>query len=152
MAFNITETLRQVQSHAAASARFSQTQLGEPFDAPVGAALLASVSMQAVSVVGLYLDGGTKEVHTVMLRIYRDVLKQPQADGETELAIAASELMQDIAEDFTLGARVREVDVAGQFGQPLAADWGHITIGSTIYRIVDIVIPIIVDDSATAAA
>ena len=152
MAFDISDTLDQVLSHAAASAHCDAWSLGEPITPPAGQRLHAAVYMRDTDTVSLYLDGGTLEVHNVILRLYRPVLREPIANSERELAQAASDLRQDLVEDFTLGAKVREIDVAGAIGgEGLGTEWGHVVIDNVMFRIVDIRIPIVVDDSATAA-
>lgn len=153
MVFNVAATLDVIHGHVAASGRFSSHGIGEPISPPDGDLLHGAVFMRGAGITKIYGDGGTQEVQVVMVRIYRNVLKQPQADGETELAIVAQEIAQDLIQDFSLGANVREIDIAsGQGGEPMTLEWGHVTIDQTIYRVVDIAVPIVVDDSATAAA
>jgi len=153
MAFNISDTLDVVLGHVASSGHVSGSSLGEPVIPPEGVErLFGSVYMRSTSVLIVYGDGATQESHVVVVRLYRPVLREPVADGERELAIAASELLEDLAEDFTLGATVREIDVAGgQGGVSLGSEWGHIEMGNLMYRVVDITVPVIVDDSATSA-
>jgi len=153
MAFNISATLDVVLSHVAASGHVSSYSLGEPVGPPEGIKLHGAVYMRGTRVLLVYLDGDTRESHIVVVRLYRPVLREPTHMSETELALAAAELMEDLVEDFSLGATVREIDVAGgKSGESIASDWGHVDIASVMYRVVDITVPIIVDGSATAAA
>ena len=153
MAFNIADTLRVILSHIAASGHVSSSSLGEPVGPPGGDKLHGAVYMRSTGVSSLYVDGGTRENHVAVMRLYRPVLRQPQAESELELALAASELLEDLVEDYTLGSNIREIDIAGgQGGGSLTTDWGHVEIGGVMYRVVDITVPIVVDDSATAAA
>jgi hypothetical protein len=48
--------------------------------------------------------------------------------------------------DFTLGDVVQEVDLLGEVGVPLRAQAGYITINQTMYRCMDITLPLIVND------
>jgi len=152
MAFNIKASLDAILSHLAASGRLSSYSLGEPVKVPEGAKLHGAVYMRRSGVDHLYLDGGTGEVHAVVVRLYRAVLRQPQSEGELELVNAVSELTEDFAEDYTLGTTVREIDLAAQFGEGISAEWGHVEVSGSMFRVVDITLPLVVDDSATAAA
>lgn len=153
MAFNISNTLDVLLSHVAASGHVSSNSMGEPIEPPSGDKLHGSVYMRSTTVQILYGDGGTQELHVAVARLYRPVMREPTDQGERELAIATSELMQDFAQDFTLGGTVREIDLAGgQGGEAMGAEWGHVVIKDLMYRVVDITVPIVIDDSAAAAA
>ena len=147
MAYDIEDTLRFIQSHLAASSRFVHTQIGEPKSPPAGG-LTASVRMdgQAVSLLSLQ---STIETHTVIIRIYRNMLAEPQEDAEIEVAQAVSEVEEDLIGDFDLGGTVRNIDIGGQHGAGVSARWGYVDVGGTLYRIADITLPFIVDDSAS---
>ena len=60
--------------------------------------------------------------------------------------------MSDLSGEFDLGETIRNVDIGGMGGTPLSVDFGHLDVGGTIFRIADITVPMLVDDSAKALA
>lgn len=146
-AFAIRSTLKAVQNYLAASGWVRTAQVGEP-KSPPGEGVTAAVFMSNWSVAQLTLST-TIEVHTVTLRFYRNMLQTPTEDIEFELARILSEVTSDLLGEFDLGATIRNVDAGGQYGQGLSARWGYVDVGGTLYRLVDLTLPLIVDDSAT---
>lgn len=152
MAFDMKSTLEELKTHLNQTGRFSVVQIGEPTKPWVGDGLFGSVSILTNTVQILFLDGGTEELHVVQVRLWRDAFRETPENAELLMAQAAGETMERIAEDFTQRATVRHVDLAGIRGIPMSAEWGYIALGDVTYKIVDITVPITVDDSATAAA
>jgi hypothetical protein len=153
MAFNITATMEAIQSLAKKRTEFADVLIGEPKAPPVAddQGLFASIYMESVEVSQTTLSG-TIELHVVTLRIYRKLLDEAVAEAEWGIAKVVQALVGDMLADFDLGATIRNVDVGGASGIPLGTRWGQVTIGSTMYRVADIRIPLIVDDSATFTA
>lgn len=147
MAFNITATLDAMASKLQASGYFQEVKIGEP-KAPPNAPIAAAIYMSRVGVAQLTL-GTTIESHVVIVRIYTNMLEEPTAKIETDLAIVASDFMADLAGEFDLGGSVRNVDVGGQHSGGLSAEWGYIDLSGKWYRVVDVTVPLIVDDSGT---
>lgn len=150
MPFDIKATLETVEDWFGKSGYFGKVQIGEPKQPPQEA-LSAAVFMNRVTTVLVFANGGTREVHVVTMRMYRDMLAEPQADIELGLAKAVSSVSSDLLGDFELGAKIMAVDVAGMHGTPYGATWGYLDLSGKMYRIVDILMPFIVDDSATVA-
>lgn len=152
MAFSIKATIQELASHASASGFFQDVLIGEPKSPPTAVKPTLSLFIQSANVVNIYLDGSTQEVHTIMARIYRDMLQEPIDQIEYELADAAASYVEDILEEFDQRGSIREIDAAGQYGSALSQTWGHVFISNQGYRVVDISIPCVVDDSITMAA
>ena len=68
------------------------------------------------------------------------------------MALGVSEITSNLIGEFDLGATIRNIDVAGQYGQAVTAQWGYVALNQTMYRTVDITIPLVVDGSAEQAA
>tara|TARA_Y100000310_G_scaffold294120_1_gene324344 strand:+ start:416 stop:871 length:456 start_codon:yes stop_codon:yes gene_type:complete len=151
MLFLIRDTLDVLEGHLEASGYFGQVQIGEFKSAP-DERLAASIWLVGASAYQVFLDGGSAEVHTVNIRIYRRAFEEPESEIEHDIAEAASQTMKDISGEFDLGGTIRNVDIGGIAGAPLSVDFGHLDVGGTIFRIADITVPMLVDDSATAAA
>mgnify|MGYP004452397989 FL=1 len=154
MAFDTSSTMDAVASHMARSGYFpGGVQVGEftsPPDA-TGTRLAGAIWMMNSSIVLLFADGGTREVHTLMLRVYSD-FKDPTSTGEKRLALSVNQIASNILSDSDLGATIMSVDAAGQYGTGMSMDWGQLTISDRMYRVVDITLPFIVDDASTATA
>ena len=150
MAFAIKTTLESLQGYLAASGYFHDVQIGEPKQPPAGR-LAAAIYMSAVNVVLVFANGGTRENHQVMVRIYLNMLSQPEADIETQIAEVVSKVTSDLIGDADQRGTVMSIDVAGMHGPALNIRWGHVDVGGTMYRVADMMVPFIVDDSGTVA-
>lgn len=152
MAFNIKATLDAVASFIAKSGYCRGGVLvGEPKAPPAqNGDFAAALFMSRVGVAELTLQT-TIEIHVVTLRIYRNMVAEPKDQIETGLADVVSRLTADLLGDADLGATVRNIDAGGQYGTALGCEWGYVDVSGTIYRVADITLPLIVDDSATTA-
>ena len=155
MAFNIKATLDAISSHIARTGYVNDVRIGEPVAPPDAVDKMhAAIYMASAGVVSLTLST-TIEVHSVVVRLYRRAAFGQGDDAgqvETEMALAVSQVTSNLVGEFDLGATMRNIDIAGQYGQSLSATWGYITIGNTVFRTVDLTVPLVVDESATQAA
>jgi hypothetical protein len=155
MAFNIKATLDAISSHIARTGYVNDVRIGEPVAPPDAVDKMhAAIYMTSAGVVSLTLST-TIEVHSVVVRLYRRAAFGQGDDAgqvETEMALAVSQVTSNLVGEFDLGATMRNIDIAGQYGQSLSATWGYITIGNTVFRTVDLTVPLVVDESATQAA
>jgi len=151
MAFLIKNTLESIQGYCRASGHFGNVMIGEPKSPPSGIKPTAAIFMTSANVVQLMMDGDTLESHVVTLRIYRDMLEDSVEIAETTLAAAISSISEDLLGDYDLGGTINHIDAAGIHGQDFSMTWGYISISDKMYRTVDIMIPVIVDGSATMA-
>ena len=151
MPFLIKATLQEIASYLQESGFFGAVMIGEPKSAPQGEKLAAALFMRSNGVAQVTL-GTTIESHVVNIRIYRNMLSEPVEQIEFDLAEAVSEVSNDLLGDVDLGARVRAIDVAGIHTAPYRCDWGYVEVSGTMFRIVDIIFGLIVDDSATLVA
>lgn len=156
MPFDITSTMRNLQSYFVASGYFpGGVLIGEPKQPPTPKGsnqFAASLFMRSVRVNQLMLDGATEETHVVTARIYNTMLAEPTEDMELALARVVQQVVSDILADADLGGTIRNIDPGGMGGTAMTAEFGHIDQSGVMYRIADITIPMIVDGSATAAA
>jgi hypothetical protein len=151
MAFAIRDTLVALEGHLEASGYFGKVQVGEFKSAP-DEVFAASVWLVGASAYQVYLDGGSAEVHTVNVRIYRRLFSESESEIEYDIAQAVSQTMSDFSGEFDLGGTIRNIDIGGIAGASLSVDFGHLDVGGTLFRVADITVPMLVDDSATAAA
>ena len=73
-------------------------------------------------------------------------------ETERVLAEALNGIMTKLLTDFDVGANIRNIDAAGENGQAMTATWGYVDVSGTMFRIVDLLIPLVVDDRVTASA
>lgn len=150
MAFNIKDTLDVIHGYLVASGHVTRAQVGEPKSPPTEF-LTGAVFMLSTVITKAYLQT-QEESHVVQVRLYIDMLHEPTEEIEFRLALAVAEIVDDLIGDFSLGANIREVDIAGMNGTPLATTWGYVGISQRIYRIVDITLPLNVDNAVAAVA
>jgi hypothetical protein len=151
MAFEIGNTLHAVESYIQNLGLFQTVRIGEPKQ-PLGQGLHAAIFMQAVAIAAVYVGGDTRENHIVQLRVYKDMLAEqtdPQHNLESELASAVSKLMSNLLGDTDLESSIMSIDAGGIDGASMRADYGYVDVGGTMYRVVDIGIPMIINGSAT---
>lgn len=146
MSFPIVAVLDAVVSHAMALGRFEQVNAHEPKNAP-GNGLTCAVWVDGVQPT---LSSGLSSTSTVFrlnVRIFSNMLKEPQDMIDPEVMFAVDELFAAYIGDFTLGGLIRNVDVRGQAGVPLSAQAGYINQDQTMLRVVTITLPLIVNDA-----
>ena len=146
MAFDIANTLSDLKSKFMEHGAFKAVVIGEPKAPPED----TTCALWMVSTVPVALTlTTTVEVHVVNARVHMKALDEETERTELEMARIVSDISADILGDFDLGATVRNVDAAGQYGTAFGSQWGYADISHTLFRICDITIPLIVDDSAT---
>ena len=151
MAFDASNTLDAVAGHLLASGYLRDVMIGEPKSPPNGDQLTASVFLRSINVAEVTL-GTTIESHVLMLRVFRNMLAEPTESMEKEFAKAISSILSDIIGEFDLGGSIRSIDIAGMYGASVSVNYGYMDLGGTMFRIADITLPLIVDDSATTTA
>lgn len=87
-----------------------------------------------------------------IVRLLKDAVTEPQDDRETDLIDAYDAVMTSLLGSFTLGGTVRSVDVLGESGQLATGTWGYVQIDSTIFRMVDITVPVMINEVWTYGA
>lgn len=151
-AFDVTNSLRTLETVLKASGRYPIVRIGEPKQPPItGQGIAAAVYLASQAVVGTTLTTPI-EVHTVTVRFYRAMLDQPEDKAEIDLANAVADFEADLDGDYTLGGNVRNIDIGGQYGQGLGAEWGYVDIGGTMFRTAVVTVPLIVDSTVSFVA
>lgn len=141
-----------IESHALASGLFDSVNTHEPKSAPGGEVHCA---IYVARLGPLPAGSGLRQttgVVTIMARIYVPMIQEPQDKIDPGIVVATDTLMADFSGDFTLGGNARNIDLMGQSGESLSARAGYIQIDQTVFRSMDITIPIIVNDVWTQEA
>lgn len=133
-------------SHALASGRFDRVNGHEP-KTPPGNGLTAALWAQRMVPVTSSGLGTTSLLFVAQLRIYSNMLQEPQDAIDPNVCGAADDLLARYTGAFTLGGLVRQVDLLGAYGTPLEAVAGYITIQQTLYRCMTLTLPLLVNDA-----
>jgi hypothetical protein len=146
MSLDASGILDAVVSHAAASGYLDRVNTHEPKSAP-GNGLSAAVWVQnlgpAVGASGLQSTSG---LLTVWLRVYSNMIQEPQDSIDPNVLIAVDALMAAYSGDFQLGGKVRNIDLLGQASDGLSAQAGYLEQDHKMYRVMTISIPMIIND------
>ncbi|WP_327132012.1 hypothetical protein OG311_13560 [Streptomyces sp. NBC_01343] len=145
MSLSVTGIFDAMVSHVAASGRFDRVEEQEPKNAP-GTGVSAALWMQSVEPIrssGLAATSGRVEVS---IRIYIPTTADSDDRVDRALLEATDTLLTAYSGDFTLGDLVRSVDLLGAYGVPLSAQGGYLKQDQTLYRVMVLTVPLIVND------
>lgn len=142
----VNDLFAQAQSHAMTLGLFSAVNSHEPKNAPLGG-LACAIWVQSITPIGRAsgLSTTTGKVE-LRVRIYGSALGEPQDAIDPAILAAASTLMAEYSGNLTLGGTVRNVDLLGSFGTGLSAQAGYVTIASQIFRVMEVILPIVIND------
>jgi hypothetical protein len=146
MSLDTTGMLDSIVSHAMRLGLFERVNTSEPKNAP-GNGLTAAVWLQMVSPVaaasGLAATSARVEF---TLRMFSNMLQEPQDAIDPEMLRSVDVLMGAYSSDFDLGGTVRNVDLLGAHGVGLSAVAGYLSVDNKMFRVVDVTLPLIVND------
>ena len=83
--FSILATMQTIQGHLMASGRFVSVELGQPSTVATGPKMSAAIWLESIQVGTVFL-GVVDKVYEVTIRLYRDMLAEPQELAELDLA------------------------------------------------------------------
>ena len=149
---NASALMSSLVSHALTAGLFDSANKHEPKAAP-GTGLNAAIWVQSISPLQLQsgLDSTSARIEFA-LRIYSNMLAEPQDEIDPQIIDAAEKLMTAYSGDFTLGDSIAFVDLIGVHGQGLSAEAGYINVSGGMFRVMTITIPLIVNDAYTQTA
>lgn len=146
MALNILGLTDAVVSHAMASGRFETVNGHEPKNAPSTGGLTAAVWSERVTPLRSSGLDSLSVLLTFNVRIYTSASQEPADAIDPDMLAAVDVLCAAYAGDFTLGGLVRHVDLLGAHGQPLDVRAGYLQQDGSLYRVMTIALPVIVND------
>jgi hypothetical protein len=146
VSFDPTALFDVLQSHAMTLGVFDQVNGHEP-DNPPGHGVTLAVFAGRVAPVRTSGLASTSARVAFLERIYINAQREPQDGIERDLLSATSALFDEYNGDFELGGNAREVDVFGRYGEPLSAVAGWLDQGDKKFRVMDITVPVIVNDA-----
>jgi hypothetical protein len=146
VSLDINSYLDQIASKAMTLGLFDRVNTHEPKNAP-GNGLTCAIWVQSIAPIqagGLDSTSGRLEF---TVRIYSNMMQDPQDAIDPELVVAVDELLSLYSGNFTLDqADIREVDLLGTYGTALSVRAGYLNADGRIFRVMDVTLPIIVND------
>lgn len=135
-----------VVSDVQRSGYFDKVNLHEPKRKPPNG-LTAAIWVASLDPIPLASGLASTSARIVFtLRIFQGMLMEPQDMIDPNMTKAMSNLMRRYHDDFDFGGTIRNIDLLGQFGVALAAASGYLDIDGTVFRIMDLTIPCLVND------
>jgi hypothetical protein len=135
-----------IQSYAQELGIFEGVGLHEPWNAP-GNRLFCSINLGTVRPV---MSSGLAAVSlqvTLAVRVWSSALQKPLDGIDPEILSAACSLMGAFSGGFTLGGTVRDIDLMAMSAQPAYVDFE-----GKPFRVVEVTVPIVVNDTFLEAA
>jgi hypothetical protein len=135
-----------VVSDAQRSGYFDKVNKHEPKRAP-NTGITAAIWVQSIEPIALMSGLASTSGRIVFtLRIYSNMLKEPQDAIDPAVMKAVSNLMRRYNDDFDFEGAIRNIDLLGAHGVKLAGQAGYLEIDNKEFRIFDITIPCLVND------
>jgi hypothetical protein len=143
----INDVLDRLISYAQASGRFDSVNGHEPKSSP-GTGIFCAVWVNQIRP---YRESGLSATSGVIIfnqRIYQNFTSQPFDAIDPKVTAAATDLMGALSGDFGLGgiADTRSVDLLGMAGTAMNMLSGYLELDRTMFRIVTVTVPIIIND------
>lgn len=146
--FTPLPTLRVIESYLMKTGFFTGgVQLGEPSQAPQGTGLFAAITVRSIRPAHISLLQ-VSQLYVLDIMLYRNMLAETAQETEQKLALAVQQVASNLLGDFDIGATIRNVDPGGVYGQPLTAQWGHVSLGGVMHRVATMRLPLVVNDTA----
>lgn len=143
---DIAAIIDAVRSPAMASGYFERTAAHEPKNAP---GLGITWALWVDTILPLPLESGLASTTlrvTFTVRVYMSMTAEPQDGIDPALTAATVDLMNRYSSAYGLGGLVRNIDLLGESGVPLSCRAGYLNQDGKLFRIYDIVLPVIVND------
>jgi hypothetical protein len=148
MGVNIEDVLDAVVSHAMSLGVFERVNTHEPKNAP-GYGLTCAIWAQDLIPIRASGLNSTSVRIAFTLRLYQNMLSEPQDAIDPNLIAAADLLCAEYTNDFQLGGdiSIRMVDLLGAHGIP-GPSWraGFDEQDSKMFRVMDINLPLVIND------
>lgn len=152
MAINSQDLIDRIASHAMTTGYFDRVNQHEPKSKP-GRGLTCAVWIDRIEPArGRSGLAATDARVTFNVRVYTNMLQEPQDMIDPSVMIAADALFEAYSGDFDLGSESRFIDLLGMTqGHPLQCQSGYINIDNFVYRVLTLTVPVIVENAWTQA-
>jgi hypothetical protein len=150
MAINSQDLIDRLASHAMTTGYFDRVNQHEPKNKP-GRGLTCAVWIDRIEPAARRSGLAATDARvTFNVRIYTNMLQNPQDSIDPQVMIAADALFEAYTGDFDLGSSSRIIDLLGMTqGHPLFCQSGYINIDNMVYRVLTLTVPVIVENAWT---
>ena len=150
MAINSQDLIDRIASHAMATGYFDRVNQHEPKNKP-GRGLTCAVWIDRIEPARGRSGLTSTDARVVFnVRVYTNMLQQPQDAIDPQVMIACDALFEAYSGDFQLGDESRYIDLLGMTqGHPLFSQSGYINIDNMVYRVMTITVPVIIEEAWT---
>lgn len=146
MTIDTQACIDRLVSHMATTGRFDSVNGHEPKNPPTG--VTAAVWVQRIApTTAITAANATSALLVFTIRLYANMLQEPQDAIDPALVAATDAILTLVSGDFTLGDEVDYVDLLGTTGTSLSAQAGYVTIDKTMYRAMDVTVPVVIIDA-----
>ncbi len=154
MALETRRYMDALISHAMASGHFSAVNSTDIGSVPTNEGISAVVWPRSGSPIpGRSGLASTSVLIPFMVRLFHASAVDPLREIDPRMIDATDALLNAYSGDFTLGGIVAEVDLLGQYSDGLSWDSGWVDMGDDgKFRIVDITVPLVINDVWTQEA
>lgn len=136
---------RALTSHASGLGVFERVHGFDPKNAP-GSGLTCALLARTTSARPSTGLNRSAALITWIARVMLPLRDVPLEDVDPHVVGAVDKLVNSLMGAFTLGGLVRCVDIRGMAGTPLGVDYGYVEVDGKVFRIGDVLIPLIVND------
>jgi hypothetical protein len=144
MSLDFKSVLTAVADHAARSGLFSRVNKHEPKSAPDGK-LIAAIWVQSIGPAESGLASTSVRL-VLMVRVYTSMISDPPDAIDPAIVRAVDVLMTAYSGDFTLGGLVRNIDLMGRAASRCPLRPRYLNQDNKIFRVMDITLPLILND------
>ena len=144
--------INPITSYASASGLFNAVNGHEPKNAPSQGLTAAVWVQRIIPLPGRSALNATTGLLEIMMRLYRPFLFEPPDAIDPDLMAAVDVMLTAFSGDFDLGGNVSHIDLLGAYSNGLWAQAGYLNQDSKIYRVMDISIPVVINDLWTQVA
>lgn len=143
---DVSGIIAQVVSHAASTGLFETVNSHEPKSAPTAGVTCAIWAQKIIPIPGASGLNSTTGLVVLTVRMYASMFQQPYDDIDPQMMTAVDTLMTAYSGVFTLGGKVRNVDLLGAYGTALGTQAGYLNQDGKVFRIMDISLPLVIND------
>lgn len=137
----------EIESHAASLGEFDTVLMHEPKSAPSHNFTLAVMFERLDPIPARSSLNKTTVRLSFIVRLYMNMLREPQDVIDADLLNMMSTLMAAYSGDFSLNDHISNVDLLGAHGVGLIARAGYISQDRANLRVVDITLPLVINDA-----
>lgn len=145
MALDIDTLMSELISHAQTLGVFDEVNGHEPKSAP-GRGVTAAVWVQDVMPLRSSGLSSTSVRLELMWRLYSPMISEAPDAIDPNMIKALDALCGAYSADFELDGAARQIDLLGAHGDPMRARAGYLNQDGRLYRVIDLTVPLVIND------